>query len=124
MAGKGIVKVGNRYDVDINTNQFEFVADDENGVLTLSALNTAGTDLTLLGSGQFGTTLNADGNFSVATSQFTVDATTGNTNAAGTLNADGNLSVATTQFTVDSTTGNTNAAGTLNADGNLSVATS
>jgi len=39
--------------------------------------------------GQFSSTLNADGTFSIATNKFTVDATNGNTVVAGTLNVTG-----------------------------------
>lgn len=60
---------------------------------------------------------NVDGNFSVATSKFTVAAASGNTAVAGTLGVAGNFAVATDKFTVAAATGNTVIAGTLSVTG-------
>lgn len=58
-------------------------------------------------------TLDATGNFAVATSKFTVAAATGNTLAAGTLDATGNFAVNTNKLTVAAASGNIASAGSV-----------
>lgn len=76
-----------------------------------------------------GGTLESTGNFSVATTKFTVASSTGNTVVGGTLgvngataitgslSASGDFAIASTKFTVASATGNTSVAGDLSVSG-------
>lgn len=68
-------------------------------------------------------TLDAAGDFSVATNKFNVTAASGNTAIAGTANVVGDLSVATNKFNVTAASGNVAVAGTANVVGNFSIAT-
>jgi hypothetical protein len=84
------------------------------GATSLSSLSTSGA-------ATVGTTLGVTGSFSVATNRFTVDASNGNTLAAGTLNATGNFEVGAAKFTVAAASGNTAVAGTLDVTGNTAI---
>ena len=95
-------------DFAVNTNKFNVAAASGNtlvagtlgvtGATTLSSFNSSGA-------GTIGTTLGVTGNFSVASTKFTVDSATGNTAIAGTLD------VAST----------TTLAGNLLANGNTTI---
>jgi hypothetical protein len=97
------------------------------GLTTVSALTVAGA-FTSSGSATFTNlasagTLSSTGNFSVATTKFTVAASTGDTSVGGALGVtgastlSGNLTVGSSKFTADATTGNTVVAGTLGVTG-------
>jgi hypothetical protein len=88
-----------------------------NKVTMVSSPALTGTSLAL------SSTLDAAGNFSVATNKFNVTAASGNTAIAGTANVVGNFSVATNKFNVTAASGNTAVAGTFDSAGNFSVAT-
>jgi len=109
-------------------------ADSQDNVIVTDAGNV--TILGTLGITGGISSLNVIGNFSVNTTQFTVNASTGavvggtynlqtissSANFTGTLNTVGAFSVTTNKFNVD-TSGNTAIAGTLNSAGAFSVAT-
>ena len=79
---------------------------------------------TISGATIFQSTVEVDGNFSVATTKFTVAAVSGNTVVAGTLGVTSDFAVATSKFTVAAASGNTVVAGTLGVTGDFAVATS
>jgi len=85
------------------------------------ASKTLDTDLTLSGNGtgkvNVNDPLNAVGNFSVATTKFTVASATGNTVVAGTLGVTSDVAVNTNKFNITAASGNTTIAGTLSAAG-------
>lgn len=80
-------------------------------ITAVSSPSLTGTTLNL------SSTLNAAGDFSVATNKFNVTAASGNTAIAGTANVVGDFSVATNKFNVTAASGNTAVAGTLGVTG-------
>lgn len=108
----------------VNTNKFTVDATSGNTAVLGTLGVTGATSLSSLstsGAATIGTTLGVTGNFSVATNRFTVDASNGNTLAAGTLNATGNFEVGAAKFTVAAASGNTAVAGTLDVTGNTTL---
>ena len=83
----------------------------QDGLANNSALSLSSAAVASLG------TLASTGDFSVATSKFTVTAASGNTSVFGTLSCGGNFAVNSSKFTVASSTGNTVVDGTLNVAG-------
>lgn len=84
----------------------------EDGDGTTSSFSLATT------SASFSGTLSVTGNFSIASTQFTVAALTGNTVISGTLNLAGNFAVNVNKFNVTASNGNTSVAGTFSSSGN------
>lgn len=108
----------------VNTNKFTVDATSGNTAVLGTLGVTGATSLSSLstsGAATVGTTLGVTGSFSVATNKFTVDASNGNTLAAGTLNATGNFEVGSAKFTVVAASGNTAVAGTLDVTGNTTL---
>lgn len=77
--------------------------------------------LDVASSAVLGGSLNVVGDFSVNTSKFTVQASTGNTVVAGTLGVTSDFKVNTNKFVVTASSGNTTCAGTFDVTGNFGV---
>lgn len=86
-------------------------------ITTTSHININSSKIVLGNDG----TINAAGNFAIATDRFTANATTGDVSAAGALSIGKSLTIATNKFTVDWNTGNTVIAGTTSAAGDLMI---